>query len=63
MNIQTAVPAAIDYAAIKTRQRAVWSAGDYARIGATLQIVGETLCEAVESERQPLCARRLCWQW
>jgi SAM-dependent methyltransferase len=48
MNIQAAVPAAIDYAAIKTRQRAVWSAGDYARIGATLQIVGETLCEAVE---------------
>jgi SAM-dependent methyltransferase len=48
MNIQTAVPVAIDYAAIKTRQRAVWSAGDYARIGATLQIVGETLCEAVD---------------
>jgi ubiquinone/menaquinone biosynthesis C-methylase UbiE len=48
MDIQTAVPAAIDYAAIKTRQRAVWGAGDYARIGATLQIVGETLCEAVE---------------
>ncbi|HYZ64504.1 MAG TPA: class I SAM-dependent methyltransferase [Acetobacteraceae bacterium] len=48
MNIQAAVPTAIDYAAIKTRQRAVWSAGDYARIGATLQIVGETLCEAVD---------------
>src|SRR5690349_23582301 len=44
MNIQTTVPAAIDFAAIKTRQRTVWSAGDYARIGATLQIVGETLC-------------------
>lgn len=48
MNIQTAIPAAVDYAAIKARQRAVWSAGDYARIGATLQIVGETLCEAVD---------------
>jgi SAM-dependent methyltransferase len=48
MNVQVAVPAAIDYAAIKTRQRAVWSAGDYARIGVTLQIVGETLCEAVD---------------
>ncbi|PPQ29436.1 class I SAM-dependent methyltransferase [Rhodopila globiformis] len=48
MNIQTAIPAAVDYAAIKARQRAVWSAGDYARIGVTLQIVGETLCEAVD---------------
>ncbi|SDM29306.1 Methyltransferase domain-containing protein [Modicisalibacter muralis] len=37
-----------DYAAIKTRQQAVWSAGDYARIGVTLQIVGEQLCEAMD---------------
>jgi ubiquinone/menaquinone biosynthesis C-methylase UbiE len=35
-----------DYEAIKTRQRATWTAGDYGRIGVTLQIVGEELCEA-----------------
>lgn len=36
-----------DYEGIKTRQRATWSAGDFGRIGVTLQIVGEELCEAV----------------
>lgn len=48
MNVQTAISPPINYAAIKAGQRAVWSMGDYARIGATLQIVGETLCEAVD---------------
>ncbi|MGA8899294.1 class I SAM-dependent methyltransferase [Bradyrhizobium sp.] len=38
----------LDYTAIKLRQQAVWSAGDYATIGTTLQIVGERLCEAVD---------------
>src|SRR4029079_9147136 len=38
----------LDYTAIKQRQQAVWSAGDYALIGSTLQIVGERLCEAVD---------------
>jgi SAM-dependent methyltransferase len=38
----------LDYTAIKQRQHAVWSAGDYAIIGTTLQIVGERLCEAVD---------------
>ena len=38
----------LDYIAIKQRQQAVWSAGDYATIGTTLQIVGERLCEAVD---------------
>ncbi|MCE8016929.1 methyltransferase domain-containing protein [Halomonas sp. MCCC 1A17488] len=37
-----------DYAAIKTKQQAVWGAGDYARIGVTLQVVGERLCEAMD---------------
>jgi SAM-dependent methyltransferase len=37
-----------DYAAIKQRQQATWAAGDYARIGTTLQIVGETLAEAMD---------------
>ena len=34
--------------AVKARQRAAWSAGDYGVIGTTLQIVGESLCEAVD---------------
>ena len=38
----------LDYTSIKQRQQAVWSAGDYALIGTTLQIVGERLCEAVD---------------
>jgi ubiquinone/menaquinone biosynthesis C-methylase UbiE len=38
----------IDLAAIKQRQQQTWSAGDYAEIGATLQIIAEELCEAVD---------------
>ncbi|MGE5245765.1 MAG: class I SAM-dependent methyltransferase [Betaproteobacteria bacterium] len=41
------VPAA-DLDAIKQRQRAAWASGDYGFIGTTLQIVGESLCEAVD---------------
>lgn len=37
-----------DYASIKQRQQAAWSSGDYSRIGVTLQIVGETLAEALD---------------
>lgn len=37
-----------DYTAIKQRQQATWASGDYALIGTTLQIVGETLAEAVD---------------
>ena len=33
---------------LKTRQQAAWSSGDYAVVGTTLQIVGETLCEALD---------------
>jgi len=47
MNIQTPV-ATPDLAAVKTRQQAAWSSGDYAIVGTTLQIVGEMLCEAVD---------------
>nr|WP_314628109.1 class I SAM-dependent methyltransferase [uncultured Noviherbaspirillum sp.] len=39
---------AVDFAAIKTRQQAAWSSGNYAVVGATLQIVGENLCEALD---------------
>ena len=38
----------IDLATIKARQQAAWSAGNYAVVGTTLQIVGETLCEALD---------------
>jgi ubiquinone/menaquinone biosynthesis C-methylase UbiE len=38
----------VDLAAVKTRQQAAWSAGNYAVVGTTLQIVGETLCEALD---------------
>jgi ubiquinone/menaquinone biosynthesis C-methylase UbiE len=37
-----------DFEAIKRRQQATWSAGDYAVVGTTLQIVGERLCDAVD---------------
>jgi ubiquinone/menaquinone biosynthesis C-methylase UbiE len=33
---------------IKARQQGVWSSGDYAVVGTTLQIVGEDLCEALD---------------
>ena len=34
--------------AVKTKQQAAWSSGDYAIVGTTLQIVGEELCEALD---------------
>lgn len=36
-----------DLQAIKTRQQATWASGDFGHIGVRLQIVGESLCEAV----------------
>jgi SAM-dependent methyltransferase len=53
MAAQTALAAtptqpAPDLAALKTRQQAAWSSGNYAIVGATLQIVGEELCEALD---------------
>jgi SAM-dependent methyltransferase len=39
---------AANFNAIKTRQQDAWASGDYAVVGATLQIVGETLCEALD---------------
>ncbi len=48
MNVQTITPATIDLTTIKARQQVAWGSGDYAMIGTTLQIVGETLCEAVD---------------
>lgn len=40
----------VDLAAVKGRQQATWASGDYAVVGVTLQIVGESLCEAVDLE-------------
>jgi SAM-dependent methyltransferase len=37
-----------DFATIKARQQATWASGDFAVIGTTLQIVGESLAEAVD---------------
>ena len=48
MSATTLEAPSIDYAAIKQRQHAVWSSGDYAILGTTLQIMGENLCEAVD---------------
>ncbi|MDQ4069410.1 MAG: class I SAM-dependent methyltransferase [Actinomycetota bacterium] len=44
----TAITSSVDYTAIKARQRDTWASGNYAVIGTTLQIVGESLCEAVD---------------
>ncbi|GAA4351035.1 class I SAM-dependent methyltransferase [Variovorax defluvii] len=43
MNVPTT-----DLNALKTRQQAAWSSGDYAVVGTTLQIVGEQLAEACD---------------
>jgi SAM-dependent methyltransferase len=37
-----------DLAAIKQKQQATWASGDFAVVGTTLQIVGETLAEACD---------------
>jgi len=44
----TSSPAAPDLAAIKQRQKATWASGDFAIVGVTLQIVGESLAEAAD---------------
>lgn len=43
-----AVAAPANFDAIKQRQQATWASGDFAVIGTTLQIVGESLAEAVD---------------
>ena len=51
-----------DFDALKTRQHGAWSSGDYAVVGATLQIVGEELCEALDLRAGPARARCRCRQ-
>ena len=48
MNIRQDIPLTPDLSALKARQHAAWSSGDYSVVGVTLQIVGEQLCEAVD---------------
>lgn len=45
---QTLTPSSRDYATIKQRQQATWASGDFAVIGVTLQLVGESLAEATD---------------
>jgi len=48
MNVAVMPADSPDFAAIKTKQNAAWSSGDYAIVGTTLQIVGEDLAEALD---------------
>jgi ubiquinone/menaquinone biosynthesis C-methylase UbiE len=48
METITATASTPELDAIKARQRATWASGDFGIIGTTLQIVGESLCEAVD---------------
>ena len=46
--METVTEPVVDFSAIKGKQQQAWSAGDYAIVGTTLQIVGESLCEAID---------------
>ena len=48
MTLATVQSPAPDLSAIKQRQQATWASGDFAVIGTTLQIVGESLAEAAD---------------
>ena len=39
---------AVDLEAVKSKQQVAWGSGDYSRIGVTLQITGEQLCETMD---------------
>ena len=48
MNLVDAPVATPNYTAIKQKQQATWASGDFAVVGTTLQIVGESLAEAAD---------------
>jgi len=48
--METIVKLPPDFTAIKAKQQATWASGDFGQIGVRLQIVGETLSEAVDLE-------------
>jgi len=47
-NLSTQVLDAPDFDAIKQKQQAMWASGNYSKVGSTLQITGESLCEAMD---------------
>lgn len=47
-NLSTQMPDAPDFDAIKQKQHAMWASGNYSKVGSTLQITGESLCEAMD---------------
>lgn len=49
MNIQSKITEP-DFEAIKSKQNAAWASGNYAVVGTTLQIVGETLAETMDNK-------------
>lgn len=48
MSAVIATAPSADFNAVKSRQQVAWATGNYAVVGTTLQIVGETLCEALD---------------
>lgn len=48
MNTTAQAMVATDFEAIKIKQQTTWGSGDYGRIGVTLQISGEQLCESMD---------------
>lgn len=48
MNQVVDAPASPNFTAIKQKQQATWASGDYAVVGTTLQIIGESLAEAID---------------
>lgn len=47
-NLSTQILDAPDFDAIKKKQQAMWASGNYGKVGSTLQITGENLCEAMD---------------
>src|SRR5690606_12475941 len=47
MQRDATIAATPDLVAIKARQQMTWASGDYSVIGTRLQLVGESLCEAI----------------
>lgn len=48
MNATAHIETTPDYEAVKVKQNAAWTSGDYTKIGVTLQIVGEELAENMD---------------
>lgn len=48
MNAPAQIETTPNFEAVKAKQNAAWTSGDYAKIGVTLQIVGEELAETMD---------------